>query len=42
MDYGQIVILSTSQGRPAADASFGVTYRTRWGRHENVTTFFGT
>ena len=41
MDYGYIDVLSTSQGRPAADATFGVTYRTIWGRPEDVRTFFG-
>ena len=41
MDYGKIDVLSTSQGRPTADASLGVTYRTRWGRPEDVRTFFG-
>ena len=30
-----------SQGRPAADASLGVTYRTIWGRPKDVRTFFG-
>ena len=40
MDYGSIDVLSTSQGRPAADASLGVTYRTIWGRPEDVRTFF--
>ena len=35
MDYGSVDVLSTSQGRPAADASLGVTYRTIWGRPED-------
>ena len=33
--------MNTSQGCPAADASLGVTYRTIWGRPEDVRTFFG-
>ena len=35
MDYGLIDVQSMSQGRHAKDASFGVTYRTIWGR-QNV------
>ena len=35
-------VMSTSQGRPAADASLDVTYRTRWGRPEDVRTFWGS
>ena len=40
MDYVQIDVLSTSDGRPAADASLGLTYWTIWTRPENVRTFF--
>ena len=40
MDYGSIDVLSTSQGRSAADASLGVPYRTIWGRPEDVRTLF--
>ena len=41
MDYGSIDVLSTSQGRPTADASLGVTYRAIWGRPDDVKTLFG-
>ena len=41
MDYGLIDVLSTSQRRPATDASLGVTYRTIWGRPKEVMTFLG-
>ena len=41
MDYGKIDVLSTSQGRSAADASLGLTYRTIRGSPENVRIFFG-
>ena len=34
--YGDV--LRTSQGRPAADAYVGVTYRTIWGQSEDVST----
>ena len=37
--YGDV--LRTSQGRPAADAFVGVTYRTIWGQPEDVSTFLG-
>ena len=30
-----------SQGNPAADTSLGVTYRTIWGRPEDVSAFSG-
>ena len=36
MDYGEIDVLSTSQGRPAKDASLGATYRTIRGRPADV------
>ena len=43
MDYDQIDVPSTPQGRPAVDAPVGVTYRTIWecqktSRHFLVTT----
>ena len=40
MDDGEIDVLSTSQGRPAANCSLAFTYRTIYGRPEDVRTFF--
>ena len=36
MDYAYIAVLTTPQGCPAADASLRVTYRTIWGRPEDI------
>ena len=41
MDYGEINVLSTSQGQTAAYGSLVVTYDTKWGRPENVRTSSG-
>ena len=40
MDDGEIDVLSTSQGRHAADGSLGFTYRTIYGCPEEVRTLF--
>ena len=41
IDHSQTDVLITSKRRPTADASLGVTYRTIWGRPQDVRTFLG-
>ena len=41
MDYGYIDVLRTSNGLPAVITSLGVTYKTIWGRLQDVRTIFG-